>query len=58
VDTSMSEQAFEMSLEWTFGLKFFPGLVLQPDVQYIIHPGGEPGIPNALVMGLNVVVFL
>ena len=56
VNTSMNEQDFEISLEWTYGLKLFPGLVLQPDVQYIIHPGGEPGIPNALAMGLNVVV--
>jgi porin len=47
---------FEMTIELTYGLKLLPGLVLQPDVQYLVHPSGEPGIPNALAIGLNVVV--
>jgi carbohydrate-selective porin OprB len=46
---------FEMTIEATYGLKPLPGLVLQPDLQLIIHPGGEPQIPNALAVGLNVI---
>jgi porin len=47
---------FEMTLEATYGLKPVPGLVLQPDVQYIIHPSGDPSIANALAVGMNVIV--
>jgi porin len=48
---------FEMTLEGTYGYKPLPGLVLQPDVQYVIHPGGSATIPNALAVGVNVVVI-
>jgi carbohydrate-selective porin OprB len=37
-------------------LKLIPGLLIQPDVQYIIRPSGDPAIPNALAIGLNFVV--
>jgi carbohydrate-selective porin OprB len=30
-------------------------LLLQPDLQYIIHPGGNRAIPNALAFGVNIV---
>jgi porin len=49
---------FEMTLEWMYGFKLVPGLLLEPDVQYIIHPGGERSIPNAMAVGLNAVVAL
>jgi porin len=49
---------FEMTIEATYGLKLLPGLVLQPDLQYIVHPSGKASIPNALALGLNVVVLL
>jgi porin len=49
---------FEMTIEATYGLKLLPGLVLQPDLQYIIHPSGKSSLPNALALGLNAVVFL
>jgi porin len=49
-------RSFEMTIEATYGFKPVPGLVLQPDVQYIIHPGGGSAIANALALGLNVVV--
>jgi carbohydrate-selective porin OprB len=31
-------------------------LLLQPSVQYIINPAGNRAIPNALAIGMNVVV--
>jgi porin len=49
---------FEMTIEANYGLRLRPGLMLQPDLQYIIHPGGKTLIPNALAMGVNVVVNL
>jgi carbohydrate-selective porin OprB len=48
---------FEMTIEATYGLKLLPGFVLQPDVQYLVHPSGRPEIPNALAIGLNVIVI-
>jgi porin len=55
---TMNDRDFEMTLEWTYGAKLVPGLTLQPDVQYVIHPGGHQAIPNALAIGLNFVVTL
>jgi carbohydrate-selective porin OprB len=45
-----------MTIEWTYGFTVRPGLVLQPSLQYIIHPNGKPAIPNALAIGVNVVI--
>jgi porin len=49
---------FEMTIEATYGLKLRPGFILQPDLQYIIHPGGKSSLPNALAIGVSVVVNL
>jgi porin len=56
--TSVSTTArdFEMTIEATYGQRLVPGLVLQPDAQYIVHPNGESPIPNALAIGVNVIV--
>jgi porin len=47
---------FEMTLEWTYGFAVRPGFVLQPSLQYIIHPNGKPAIRNALAVGANIVI--
>jgi carbohydrate-selective porin OprB len=31
---------------------------VQPDLQYLINPGGNKAVPNALAIGLNVVFNL
>jgi porin len=49
-------QNWEMTLELTYGCAVRPGLLLQPDLQYLINPGGNATIPNALAVGMNVVV--
>jgi porin len=49
---------FEMTVEWTYGLKLVAGLTLQPDLQYVIHPSGTGAIANALVIGLNIIITL
>ena len=48
----------ETSLELTYRAELLPWLRLQPDVQYIIHPGTNPHRPNALVLTLQVRVTL
>jgi porin len=48
-------QNWEMTLEWTYGCTVRPGLLVQPDLQFIINPGGNKAVPNALAIGVNVV---
>jgi porin len=43
----------ETVLEVTWKLPVTPRLTLQPDLQYIVHPGSVPGRPDALVAGLR-----
>jgi len=52
---SVGVQSWEMTLEWTYGCTVRPGLLMQPDLQFIINPGGNKAVPNALAIGVNVV---
>jgi porin len=51
---NLNDQDFEMVLEWTYELALAPWLTLQPDMQYIIKPGGTGDIPNAFVLGVQI----
>jgi porin len=56
-DASASEAAvntnYELDLEWTYRFLVTPWLALQPDVQWVRHPGGTPGRPDAIVLGVR-----
>jgi porin len=60
--TPMPIRDYEGLIEVTYQAKIIPGLTLQPDFQYIFHPGGHvPGptgaaVKNAAVFGLRVAV--
>jgi len=57
---------YEATIEWTYQWQMATNWYVQPNLQYIIHPGGNipnpttPGstspIPNALVLGLRTMV--
>ncbi len=55
---------YETTIELTYRMALAPNSALQPDLQYIVHPGGnvanprDPGaaIPNALVVGLRTIL--
>lgn len=47
---------YEAILETTYQINLAPWLSVQPDMQYIIHPGGSPKNGDALVMGVRTVV--
>jgi len=49
-------QTQEITLEWTYAIAVAPWLTVQPDMQYVIRPNGRAGIPNALVVGVQLVV--
>jgi porin len=48
-------QNWEMTVELNYGCTVRPGLLVQPSLQYLVHPGGNNAIPNALAFGLNIV---
>jgi porin len=51
---AVSVQRNETALELTYGFRFHEGaLILQPDLQYIIRPGGTGQIPDAFVDGFR-----
>ncbi|MEI9964981.1 MAG: carbohydrate porin [Caulobacteraceae bacterium] len=47
----------ETTLEASYALQARPWLVVQPDLQYVIHPAGAPAIPSALAIGLRFAVI-
>jgi len=50
-DEGASPVGAEMVLEFTYQAQITPWLVVQPDLQYIINPGGTADLNNALVIG-------
>ena len=50
--------AGETTLELTYLAQFGSWLTVQPDVQYVIHPGGTRATPNALVPGVRIALSL
>lgn len=48
-----SDWAFEAVVEVSYRLVVFPWMVLQPDVQFIRHPGGARAVRDAWVLGLR-----
>ena len=45
--------ASEFALEASYRAALTPWLSVQPDLQYIINPGGDRGLRDALVFGLR-----
>lgn len=43
----------EISIEASYRAPITPWLTLQPDIQYVISPGGDPVLDDALVLGLR-----
>ena len=44
---------YEVALEATYQIMIQPWWLIQPDIQYIIHPGGSAELNNALVIGMR-----
>lgn len=43
----------ETVIELTYRTPFVPWLTIQPDLQYVADPGGDPGVEDGLVVGLR-----
>ena len=48
----------ETTLEWTYLIPATPWLSVQPDVQYVVDPGMDPTLDNAVIVGFRVQVSL
>ena len=42
---------YELVFEWGYKIQITKFAFVQPDIQYVINPGGTNSIPNALVLG-------
>jgi porin len=42
---------YELVFEWGYKVQLSKFLFVQPNIQYVINPGGAYNIPNALVLG-------
>ncbi len=51
-------ERWEVNLELTYRAQITPWLAMQPDMQYIINPGTNPALKNALVIGMRFEVSL
>jgi porin len=52
----VSGPSFESVVEFTYSIRLSSSVALQPDLQYVIHPGGTRQYGNALVVGFRAVV--
>ena len=60
---AMPIRNYEAAIELTYQVQLGPNWSVQPDLQYIVHPGGNvpdphgpssaAAIPNALVLGMR-----
>ena len=53
ISNDLEGKDYEMAMELTYIIQATPWLQIQPDVQWIVHPGGSSEIPNALVIGMQ-----
>lgn len=53
MNNPMRPQEYEAVLEWMYKIQITPFLNIQPDIQYVINPGGRGDIKDALVLGFQ-----
>jgi len=49
-------QTYELVLEWTYAIAVARWLTVQPDLQYVINPGGRSSVGSAVVVGAQLAV--
>jgi porin len=56
VSDNLQDKDFEILFEATHIIEITNWVDIQPDIQYIVHPGGSGEIPDALVVGVMLAV--
>jgi porin len=49
-------QTYELVYEWTYAIALAGWLSVQPDLQYVVNPGGRSSVGNAVVVGVQLAV--
>jgi porin len=49
-------QTYELVFEWTYAIALAGWLTVQPDLQYVVNPGGRSSVGNAVVVGAQLAV--
>jgi porin len=49
-------QTYELVFEWTYAMALTGWLAVQPDLQYVVNPGGRSSVGNAVVIGAQLAV--
>jgi len=52
------DEDFETAIELFYGFEPVPWVRLKPDLQYVIHPGGDSALDNALLLTLRLAASL
>jgi porin len=52
----LPDQTYELLFEWTYAIALSRWLTIQPDVQYVVNPGGRSSVGNAVVVGVQLAV--
>lgn len=50
-ETGAGNPTYELVFEWNYKIQITKFAFVQPDIQWVINPGGTGNIPNALVLG-------
>jgi porin len=56
LSSALADKDYEIGFEGTYIFQVTPWLGIQPDVQFIVHPGGSGDIHNAFVAGMQLSV--
>lgn len=56
LQNGIANNNFELALEVTYSYQVLPWIALQPDIQYVVHPGAVDNINNSLVFGLRTAI--
>lgn len=56
--SGIDSAAHETQFEITYSDALCPHLTIQPDLQYIVHPGGDRDVDDAVVAGLRITLTL
>jgi porin len=51
------DQDYEAVLEVTYSIELTPFWSLQPDIQWVLHPGGSNALGDALVLGIRNIIY-
>jgi porin len=51
---ALGVQRYAMVVEANYGIAVLPGLLIQPELEYFMRPGGTNAVPNAFLLGVKV----